>query len=134
MSDKNILVKSKKRRSYLNKVDAIRMDKKPDGTTVKVNQETEYTILNNSKENISIKVNTKTFMEPEALFSIEIEHIIEFAVDEEITAEEINSNIEEIIAPLGAEVSYIIASITKEMIGSHIILPPVLNLNIADKR
>ena len=54
-------------------------------------------------------------------------------VDREITDENIHNNIKEIIAPLGAEVSYIIASITKEMIGSHVILPPVLNLDIDDK-
>jgi 5-methylcytosine-specific restriction endonuclease McrBC GTP-binding regulatory subunit McrB len=73
-------------------------------------------------------------VEPGVLFSIETEHIIEFMVGDEITVEEINSNIREIIAPLGAEVSYIVASITKEMIGSRMILPPILNLNTADKQ
>ena len=134
MDDKDILIKNKIGRIYLNKVVAIRIDKKPDDTAISVNQGTEYTILNNSKRGISIKVNTKTFMEPEVLFSIEIEHIIEFMVDGEITVEEINNNIEEIITPLGAEVSYIIASITKEMIGSRMILPPILNLNVDDKQ
>lgn len=133
MVDKNILIKNIKRRSYLNEIRAIRIDKRPDETTVDVNQKTKYIISDNSEKNIVIKVNTETFLKPEALFSIEIEHVIELMVDREITDENIHNNIKEIIAPLGAEVSYIIASITKEMIGSHVILPPVLNLDIDDK-
>lgn len=134
MSAKNTLIKNKSRGAYLNKVIAVRMDRKLDETAASVNQETKYEVLNNPKEGISIRVNTKTFVEPGALFSIEIEHIIELMADEEITVGEINNNIEKIIAPLGAEVSYIVASITKEMIGSRMILPPILNLNTADKR
>ncbi|MDI9475520.1 MAG: hypothetical protein ACOX0L_00635 [Natronincolaceae bacterium] len=133
MGDKHILIRNK-RRVYLNKVTAVRMDKKLDDTAVSVNQETKYKVLNNPEGGISISVNTKTFVEPGVLFSIETEHIIEFMVGDEITVEEINSNIREIIAPLGAEVSYIVASITKEMIGSRMILPPILNLNTADKQ
>lgn len=133
MVDKNILTKNIKRRSYLNEIRAIRIDKRPDETTVDVNQKTKYIISDNSEKNIVIKVNTETFLKPEALFSIEIEHVIELMVDREITDENIHNNIKEIIAPLGAEVSYIIASITKEMIGSHVILPPVLNLDIDEK-
>lgn len=132
MDDKNILTKSKKRKSYLNKIVATKINKIPEGTAVNVDQETKYKILNNSVESIVIEVNTKTFIKPEALFSIEIEHVIELIPTEEITDAEINSNIEEITAHLGAEVSYIIASITKEMIGSHMILPPVLTLSKAD--
>lgn len=133
MGEKDIFVRVKKKRSYLNKIIATKIDKKPSDVTVDVNHETKYVILNNTKESLVIRVDTRISVEPEALFSIELEHIIEFMLNEEITNEEIENNIEKIIGSLGTEISYIVASITKEMIGSHMILPPVININTIDK-
>ena len=133
MGNSNILSKTKRRRLYLNKVVANKIDKEPEDTTVNINQDTVCVILENTKEMLSIKVNTKIFIEPEVLFSIEIEHIMEFILREKITDEEIEKNIDEIVAPLGAEISYIIASLTKEMLGSHIILPPGIKVNNIEK-
>jgi len=133
MSDKNILAKLKKRRFYLNKVTAKRIDKEPDENPININHEVACTILKNSKDKLSIKVNTKTYPQPEALFSIEIEYIMEFILKEEITDEEIKNNIDIMVAPLGGAVSYIIASITKEMHGSPLILPPTIEVDKVDR-
>ena len=51
----------------LNKVVANKMIK-PEDTTVNINQDTVCVILENTKEMLSIKVNTKIFIEPELLF------------------------------------------------------------------
>jgi hypothetical protein len=133
MSDKNILTKIKRRKSYLNKIVGNKIDKIPDVTNVDVNQDAECTILKNDKDSVTIKVNTKIFTEPQALFSIEIEYIIELTLNEEISDEEIKDNIDKIISPLGARVSYTVASITKEMHGTHLILPPGLNVTVVNK-
>ena len=41
---------------------------------------------------------------------------------------DVEENIKELLSPLGAEVSYIVASITRKMIGVHLILPPHLKI------
>lgn len=60
------------------------------------------------------------------MFSIELEYIVEFSLNEEVTDEEIKNSIDAMISPLGGEVSYIIATLTEKMIGSYIILPPII--------
>jgi hypothetical protein len=129
MSNKDILTKIRNSSFYLDKITAKKINKKPDYTQVNINQHTVCTILEGSGDNLLIKVNIKTFLEPEALFSIEMEYIMEFEFKEEITDKEIKDNIDEIIAPLGRVSSYIIASITKEMLGSYMILPPIIKAN-----
>lgn len=129
MSNKDIFTKIKNVGFYLNKISAKKINKEPADNTIDMDQDAVCTILENSKNNLSIKVNTKTSLKPEALFSVEMEYIMELEFNEEMTEKEIEDNINEIVTPLGAVSSYIIASITKEMLGSHIILPPTINVS-----
>lgn len=124
MSDKNILSKVKNREFYLNKLVANRIEKQPKDNKINISQDVFCTILEKTKERLTLKVNARVFVVPEAFFSIETEHVLEVVFREETTDEEIESTIDEIIAPLGTEISFIIASLTKKMFGAHIILPP----------
>ncbi|MFU0799130.1 MAG: DUF2294 domain-containing protein [Xylanivirga thermophila] len=133
MEDTNILKKIQARKFYLKKITADKIEKDPIDKTTKIKQEVKCSILENTKENLSLKVNTKTFVDPEALFSIELEYIMHFKLKEEITDEEVENNINELISFLGQEISYVIASITKKMIGVHVILPPGLEIDELDK-
>ncbi|HHZ01978.1 MAG TPA: hypothetical protein GX396_03410 [Tissierellia bacterium] len=125
MKNKDIKDIVKSRRYYLNKIEAKRIDKKPD-EAIKMSQQTEYEIIENKDGKLSIKLNTKIFMEPESLFSIKTEHIIEYMLEEPISNEEVEKNIDILLNPLGGELSYIISTISKEMINTRIILPPKL--------
>lgn len=133
MSDKSIFENIKARRFYLNEIVASRIKKDPAGKRYNITQEVNCKILENTKNNLSIKVTTETFVDPEELFHIKLEHIAEFKLKKEISDEEVDENINELISALGEEVSYIIASITKKMIGVHLILPPGLKVEKQDE-
>lgn len=128
MQDKTILAKIKGRDYYLNNITANRIAKEPDDRTANIMQEADFSILENTADSLVIKVNTKAFVEPEALFLIETEHIIEFELKEKVSSEDVEKNINELIPSLGHEISYLIASLTKKMIGIHVILPPGLEI------
>lgn len=128
MPNKDILKKVKIKRFFLNKIKGNRLDIKPEDETIDISEETNFEIIENNNEYLYLKVTTKIFIEPEALFSIEMEHIIEYRILEKITNEEIDDNIEELLFPLASEVSYIISFMTEKLIGTHIVLPPTLNI------
>lgn len=129
MENKNIKDTIKGRRIYLSKINAKKIEKKTEPTPVELIQDSMYKILENKEENVTIQVNTKVYMKPEALFDIEIEHIIEYIFKDVISDMEIEESIDELLNPLGSEVSFIISAISKDMLNTRIILPPKINLN-----
>ena len=128
MSDKNIFENISARRFYLNEIVANTIKEDPVEKRYNITQKVNYDILKNTKDHLSIKVTTETFVDPEDLFYIKLEHIADFKLKKEISNKEVETNINELISPLGEEVSYIVASITKKMIGVHLILPPGLKI------
>ena len=84
--------------------------------------------MENKEEMVAIKLITKFSIEPEALFSIELEHIIEYFLKSPISNDEIDRDIDFLLKPLASEVSFIFSVITKDMLNSRIVLPPILNL------
>lgn len=113
---------------YLNKIEANKINKKPEDDSVKIKQYADYEILENKEEMVAIKLITKFSIEPEALFSIELEHIIEYFLKSPISNDEIDRDINLLLKPLASEVSFIFSVITKDMLNSRIVLPPILNL------
>jgi len=128
MSSRDVLKKLSARKFFLNKVSANRLDIEPKNETVNISEETHFEIIENNSEYLSLRVITKIFIEPEALFVIELEHIIEYKLQEKITNKEIDDNIEELLFPLASEISYITSFMTQKLIGTHIVLPPKLNI------
>lgn len=133
MQGKDIIEKIKARRYHLNRVVANNIDKDPDDLAINIKRDTICSILENTKDYLSIKVNIKIFLEPEALFSIEMEYIIEFKLEDKMTDKDIEDNISTLISPLAQESSYLAASLTKEIIGTLIILPPDLEVSEVKK-
>ena len=128
MSNKNVLKKINSRRFFLNKISANRLAIEPKDETIDISEETYFEIIENNNEYLSLRVITKIFIEPEALFSIEMEHIINYRLLGKMVNEEIDDNIEELLFPLASEISYITSSVTQKLIGTHIVLPPTLNI------
>ncbi|NLJ57677.1 MAG: hypothetical protein GX339_02410 [Tissierellia bacterium] len=129
MKNKDIKDNIKLRRFYLRKIEATRIDKNPEQETLKMFQKAKYEILENKGEKVLIKLSTEIVVEPETLFSIKAEHIIEYILKGPVSNEEIEENIDILLSPLGSELSYIISTISKEMINTRIILPPKLDLD-----
>ncbi|MDD4779356.1 MAG: hypothetical protein PHT02_01945 [Tissierellia bacterium] len=129
MENVNIMDKTRGRRYYLNKIKAMRIDEKPEKNTVNISQDTEYEIIENNEKKLVIELKTKTFIEPEALFCIEMEYVIEYMLKDLIGDKEIKDNINTLLSPLGNEISFLISILTNEMINSRVILPPAIALN-----
>lgn len=128
MGNKSIPENIKASRFYLNEIVANKIKKDPDKKKYNIVQEVNYEILKNEKDNLTIKVTTETFVDPNELFHIKLEHIADFMLKKEMSDKDVEENIKELLSPLGAEVSYIVASITRKMIGVHLILPPHLKI------
>lgn len=129
MKEDNIINNIKRRKYYLNMIHAKKIDEKPEYDSAKVLQKTEYEILENKDDKLSMKISTKIFMEPEAFFSIEMEHIIEYILKYPISNTEVEKAIDILVKPLGSEISFLVSSITKEMLNTRVILPPKLDFN-----
>lgn len=129
MKKVNIIDKTNGRRFYLNKIEARKIDKEPEQDIVDITQETEYEIIENNEKTLSIELKTKTFIEPEALFCIEMEHVIEYILKDTISEKDVRENINALLSPLGNEISFLISVLTREMINTRVILPPSIVLN-----
>ncbi|GEM_PF-1011920 len=110
------------------KVIAERIEKKPHGTKLAISREHEYNILDLKENSFSLKLNSKIFLEPEALFCINLEHIINYAFAHKVDAKFIEDNVEEIFRPVGSEVSYITSTLTKFLTDNYFIMPPTITM------
>lgn len=64
---------------------------------------------------------------PKALFEIKISHEIHFNYDEEISSKNLFLQSPELSQNIGIQISHLVSIISKELIGTHIILPPNMN-------
>ncbi len=124
MKNEDLIKKIRLRRMYLDKIEARRIDKKAEPSNIKLVQDSEYQILENSEEKTSIKLNTKIYVDPQALLDIEVDYMIEYMFKEFISDKEIHESIDVLISPIGNEISHIVSFITKEMFDNRVILPP----------
>ena len=128
MKNDSISENIKSSRFYLNKIVANRIKEEPVKKRYNILQKVYYEILKKEKDNITIKVITETFVEPDELFHIKLEHIVDYMLKKEMSDIEVKENINKLLSPLGPEVSYIVSSITKKMLGVHLVLPPHLKI------
>lgn len=64
---------------------------------------------------------------PKSLFQVKIIHEIRFSYEKEISGKELFRNSPELSQNLGTQISHLVSIITKELIGTNIILPPNMN-------
>ncbi|NLY66259.1 MAG: hypothetical protein GX069_01730 [Tissierellia bacterium] len=130
MTVKSIWERIKSRKIILYNIEAKKIDKNFDQDSSDISLETIVEIVNSDSETLSIKADTKVSFIPESLFSINIGHFVEYKLINKLDDKEIEDNINELMAPIAVEVSYLISFLTQKMIGTHIILPPKLNIKI----
>ena len=81
------------------------------------------------KENaFSLKLDSKVFVEPEALFCIYLEYRINYEFSHKVATKFIEKNIEEILHPVGSEVSYVTSTLTKFLTNNYFIMPPTITI------
>lgn len=130
MTRRNVWEKIKSRKITLYDIEAKKIDIISEQDILDISLETIVEIVNSDSETISIKADTKVYFVPESLFSINIGHLVEYKLIDKLDDKEVESNIDKLIAPIASEVSFIISFLTQKMIGTHIILPPKLDIKI----
>lgn len=110
------------------KINAERVENNPTENRLTVKREDKYDILD-IKENIfSLKLNAKVFVEPEALFCIYLEYRINYEFNHKVDKKFIEKNVEEILHPVGSEVSYVTSTLTKFLTDNYFIMPPTITI------
>lgn len=129
MQEKLILDKVNAIRLYLNSIKSKNIEKESDPEKeFEVNLISRYEIIENNEKFLSIKVNSTLDIEPKILLDTELEHIIEYQLNEKIDKKEIDDNINELLRPIGPETSFIISFLSEKMINNYLILPPKIEI------
>ena len=110
------------------KANAERIEKDPSGTRLTVKREDKYEILDLKENTFSLRLNSKVFVEPEALFCIYLEYRINYEFSHKVDTKFIEKNIEEILHPVGSEVSYVTSTLTKFLTDNYFIMPPTITI------
>ncbi len=87
----------------------------------------DYHIIENTRERAEILLNVVIRLKPDTPFIIEIEYKVEMNLDEPITNNDINKNIEDITAGIGGQNSLMIAFLTGQLLGNPLVIPPTLD-------
>ena len=109
MTVKSIWERIKSRKIILYNIEAKKIDKNFDQDSSDISLETIVEIVNSDSETLSIKADTKVSFIPESLFSINIGHFVEYKLINKLDDKEIEDNINELMAPIAVEVSYLIS-------------------------
>jgi hypothetical protein len=89
----------------------------------------KYEILEMRPNGVSLKFTSEVSVEPEALFMIDFEYKAVFEFNHKIDAKFVESNINDMLQPIGNETSYIISTMTKLMNDTYIIIPPIVSIS-----
>lgn len=89
----------------------------------------KYEILEMRPNGVSLKFTSEVSVEPEALFTITFEYKAVFEFNHKIDAKFVESNINDMLQPIGNETSYIISTMTKLMNDTYIIIPPIVSIS-----
>lgn len=93
----------------------------------------KYKITNIKENIINLLLKVKCGFNPSTMFEADIEFNMFVEFKNEINQDEVIQNIEEIAAPIGSEISYLLAIFTKSMGNSPLIVPPVINSHELEK-
>lgn len=89
----------------------------------------KYEILAMRSNGVSLKFSSEVSVEPKALFTISFEYKADFEFNHDIDTSFVVSNINDILQPIGNEISYIISTMTKLINDTYIIIPPIVSIS-----
>ena len=112
----------------LNSVSAERIDAN-DGESFVIKRSDKYEILDLNEKTVSLKLIAKVFAEPEILFKICLEYKASFEFNHKIDKAFVEKNIDDILLPLGSDISYTISTLTKMLVDEYFIMPPIVSID-----
>jgi hypothetical protein len=120
----------KKANLYLYKINAEKIEKNQQGEDgFNVKRSDKYEVLDINDSNFSLKFVSKVFVDPEALFCIDLEYRANFEFSHKIDKKFIDKNINELLYPIGGEMSYITSTLTKALTDHYIVMPPIISID-----
>ena len=119
----------KKATINLIKVHAEKIETELQNIEFTIKRSDKYEILEMRPNGVSLKFTSEVSVEPEALFTITFEYKAVFEFNHKIDAKFVESNINDMLQPIGNETSYIISTMTKLMNDTYIIIPPIVSIS-----
>lgn len=112
----------------LQKVSAEKVDKEPETDHLSVKRVDKYEIIDLNENKLTLKLFSNVFVEPEALFCIFLEYAINYEFIHNIDKKFVENNIDELLHPLGGEVSYMTSTLSKMFTNTYFVMPPSISI------
>jgi len=91
------------------------------------NMKVKYKIVENNNGEVNIRLNVVSGFQPEIMFNSEMDFNLYIKFDKDVEDKAVSDNIDYLINQVGSEVSALLAQIIKSMIGTAIIVPPIIS-------
>lgn len=127
-ANNNILLKTSNKKLYLSKIHAEKVENHVAGEIENYTRYT-YEILENTKEKLLMKINSSAGFKPSSIMELSAEYIIEYALKEPISEDEVKEGITQLAAQIGSELSFLFAFLCDKMINYPFILAPIFKLD-----
>ncbi|MDU4884308.1 hypothetical protein [uncultured Clostridium sp.] len=98
-----------------------------DSTEIEYISNVKYKIIDNKLGIVTIRAISESFFNPEGIFKANMEFNVYLEINGEISNEELEDNIKDILYTLGSEITYLLTPIIKSMKGGALIVPPMID-------
>lgn len=88
----------------------------------------EYDVVQVSDNNFTISLHTNLYFEPNVMFNMIADCSIHYKTTEKVSRDDIDSNIEFLLSPVAAELSLVTAVVSKLVLKTPIVIPPMFDL------
>lgn len=92
-----------------------------------------YEIIKKSEDMVEIRVDISAGFKPERFFKINMSFSVEARLSENISNDSTDALIEHLAPSIGNEMSFLISTLTNQMNGSPVVIPPILNFTKNDE-
>lgn len=118
----------KKYQTTLCKINAEKIEREPESDSLSIKREDHYEIKDLVDNIFTLRLFSKVHVEPEALFCIYLEYEINYEFTHKVDKKFIEKNSEELLHPLGSDVSYLTSTLSKMFTDSYFIMPPSITI------
>ena len=98
-----------------------------DSTEIEYISNVKYKIIDNKLGIVTIRAISESFFNLEGIFKANMEFNVYLEINGEISNEELEDNIKDILYTLGSEITYLLTPIIKSMKGGALIVPPMID-------
>jgi hypothetical protein len=95
--------------------------------------EWDYDIIENQKDRLVLSASCSIGFRPEAVIKLELQYYIMCQCSEEVSEEEIRTEIDKILAPCGVQNTLTVGILSDKMMGAPLIVPPQVVLTSKNK-